>query len=205
MARRGAEEEPVVGDDHPGEAAAAAGLSGGEDNTTQGSDNPLPEPPAAAAAAAASSVRADASPASAPTGPQRKRARQRPTTSEPAEWEREILSTLRARSAAAPPQPYSDDQHFLLSLLPLLQKDKAVFCVHSFIPPFLRLCGVALKGRWDQQTASSSHRRELCAVRVRTPFTQHIWPGCWMTGFALPHLCELSKALKDTPHPPGFG
>ncbi|KAK7918714.1 hypothetical protein WMY93_009998 [Mugilogobius chulae] len=86
--------------------------------------------------AAAASSSEQAGPSAAPTGPQRKRARKRPLEKE-VSLERELLQALRDKEA--PPRAQTDDEHFLLSLLPLLQKvpaqskDFVKFQIHKLL------------------------------------------------------------------------
>ncbi|KAK5608951.1 hypothetical protein CRENBAI_017866 [Crenichthys baileyi] len=86
-------------------------------------DPDVPEPAAASSVLAgpSSPVQAGPSPAAAPTGPPKKTVRRRQQDSwEPTEFEKEMLKALKNR--APTPAACSEDEHFLLSLLPLLQK-----------------------------------------------------------------------------------
>ncbi|ROL51198.1 Transcription factor Adf-1 [Anabarilius grahami] len=115
-------DEQTAGYDHQSQAEAAAGLSetGEPADSLEGSEpgspppepgSPLPEP------AAASPAQAGPSAAAVPTVPPSKR-RRRPRE-ESMNFEKELLTALRSRPQ---PPPCSEDEHFLLSLLPSLQK-----------------------------------------------------------------------------------
>ncbi|XP_029965851.1 transcription factor Adf-1-like [Salarias fasciatus] len=124
----------------------AAGLSGELLTQQPESSLGLPGPTPAAASTAGSSaaetsVQAGPSSAAPPPGP-RKRGRKRRHDSGPTEWQKEMLDTLRAipeAPPAAPPRPLSEDEMFLLSLVPLLQKvppqskDYVKFQIHKLI------------------------------------------------------------------------
>ncbi|KAF4116493.1 hypothetical protein G5714_003982 [Onychostoma macrolepis] len=121
---RGDEENQAAGYDHPedqGETeAAAAGQSetgeptGSFDGSEPGS--PLPEPAAASAFPAG-----PLTPAAVPTVPPRRRAQRRPRE-QPSEVERQLLEALRTRPVAPVPPPRSEDELFLMSLVPSLQR-----------------------------------------------------------------------------------
>ncbi|KAL0147159.1 hypothetical protein M9458_057683, partial [Cirrhinus mrigala] len=103
--------------------------TGSFDGSEPGS--PLPEP----AAASASPVGPSTS-AAVPTAPPRRRAQRRPRE-QPSEVERQLLEALRTRPVAPPPR--SEDELFLLSLVPSLQrlppqtKEFVKFQIHKLI------------------------------------------------------------------------
>ncbi len=55
------------------------------------------------------------------TAPPRRRAQRRPKE-QPSEGERQLLEALRTRAVAPAPPPCSEDELFLLSLVPSLQR-----------------------------------------------------------------------------------
>ncbi|KAK5604579.1 hypothetical protein CRENBAI_014990 [Crenichthys baileyi] len=129
--QRGVVKDQTSGYNHPEEPEeAAAGLSDTRETAETVPDTDMPDPefpePAAASSVLAgpsSLVQAGPSPAAAPTGPPKKKVRRRQQDSwEPTEFEREMLEPLKNR--APTPAPCSEDEHFLLSLLPLLQKER---------------------------------------------------------------------------------
>ncbi|ROL48212.1 Transcription factor Adf-1 [Anabarilius grahami] len=115
-------DEQTTGYDHPDQAEAAGLSETGEPTdflecSEPGSpppepESPMPEPAAASPAQAGPSSAA----AAVPTVPPSRR-RRRPR--EESIFEKELLSALRSRPQ---PPPCSEDEHFLLSLLPSLQK-----------------------------------------------------------------------------------
>ncbi|KAK9976564.1 hypothetical protein ABG768_021769 [Culter alburnus] len=110
-------DEQTTGYDRPDQAEAAAGLSetGEPADFLEGSEpgSPPPEPAAASPAQAGPLSAAAAVPTVPPMW------RRRTPREEPINFEKELLASLRNR-----PQPSlcSEDEHFLLSLLPSLQK-----------------------------------------------------------------------------------
>ncbi|KTG33036.1 hypothetical protein cypCar_00009784 [Cyprinus carpio] len=88
-------------------------LTGSFDISEPGS--PLPEPAAASASPAGPSASA-----AVPTVPPRRRAQRRPGE-QPSEVKRQLLEALRTRPEAPAPPPRSEDELFLLSLVPSLQ------------------------------------------------------------------------------------
>ncbi|KAF4096414.1 transcription factor Adf-1-like [Onychostoma macrolepis] len=137
---RGDEENQAAGYDHPedqGETEAAAGQSETEPTGPFDGSEPgslLPEPAAASASPAGPSTSA----ATVPTAPPRRRAQKRPRE-QPSEVERQLLEVLRTRPEAPAPPPRSEDELFLLSLVPSLQKlppqtkDFVKFQIHKLI------------------------------------------------------------------------
>ncbi|KAF4114148.1 hypothetical protein G5714_004371 [Onychostoma macrolepis] len=130
----------AAGYDHPedqGEtAAAAAGQSETEPTGSFDGSEPgslLPEPAAASASPAGPSTSA-----AVPTVPPRRRAQKRPRE-QPSEVERQLLEALRTRPEAPATPPRSEDELFLLSLVPSLQrlppqtKDFVKFQIHKLI------------------------------------------------------------------------
>ncbi|KAA0712535.1 hypothetical protein E1301_Tti019069 [Triplophysa tibetana] len=126
---RGDEENQAAGYDQPedqGEAAAAVEPTGSFDGSEPGS--PLSETAAASPVASSTS-------AAVPRAP-RRRARPR---EQPSEVERQLLEALRTRPVAPAPPPRSVDEHFLLSLVPSLErlppqtKEYVKFQMHKLI------------------------------------------------------------------------
>ncbi|XP_055057393.2 uncharacterized protein [Misgurnus anguillicaudatus] len=120
---RGEEEIQAAGYDHPesqSEAEAAAGQSetgeptGYVDSSEPGS--PLPEP-----AAASASRPGPSTPAAVPRAP--RRAGHKRPREQPSEVERQLLEALQTRPAPPPPPPppRSDEELFLMGLVPTLQ------------------------------------------------------------------------------------
>ncbi|MED6247051.1 hypothetical protein ATANTOWER_028753 [Ataeniobius toweri] len=144
--QRGFEKDQAAGYNHPEEPEeAAAGLLETRETAETVHDTDMPDPdvpePAAASSVLAgpsSPVQAGPSPAAAQTGPPKKKVRRRQQDSwEPTEFEREMLEALKNR--APTPAPCSEDEHFLLSLLPLMQKvppqskDFVKFQIHKLL------------------------------------------------------------------------
>ncbi|ROL48142.1 hypothetical protein DPX16_3133 [Anabarilius grahami] len=135
---RGDEENQAAGYDHTedqGETEAAGHSETGE--PTGSFDGSEPGSPWPESAAASASPAGPSTSAAVPTGP-RRRAQRRPRE-QPSEVERELLEVLRTRPVAPAPRPRSEDELFLLSLVPSLQrmppqtKDFVKFQIHKLI------------------------------------------------------------------------
>ncbi|KAK9963885.1 hypothetical protein ABG768_005107 [Culter alburnus] len=135
---RGDEENQAAGYDHTedqGETEAAGHSETGE--PTGSFDGSEPVSPRPESTAASASPAGPSTSAAVPTG-QRRRAQRRPRE-QPSEVERELLEVLRSRPVAPAPPPRSEDELFLLSLVPSLQrmppqtKDFVKFQIHKLI------------------------------------------------------------------------
>ncbi|XP_056614399.1 transcription factor Adf-1-like [Triplophysa dalaica] len=128
---RGDAENQAAGYDQPddqSETAAAVEPTGSFDGSEPGS--PLSDTAAASPVAPSTS-------AAVPRAP-RRRALKRPME-QPSEVERQLLEALRTRPVAPAPPPRSEDEHFLLSLVPSLErlppqkKEYVKFQMHKLI------------------------------------------------------------------------